>query len=126
MALPSPPPFSDPIPNPSPTIPNVAQEYIVKGPYWDMALSSNFTVTADGQFKYNGSSTVYPTANTSYVTSYSGHVDIGEGLSVVNGDNLQVGTAAGTIPYYVQVAQGKLILGNAFYVNPVTGHLELD
>jgi hypothetical protein len=126
MALPSPPPFSDPIPNPSPTIPNVAAEYIVRGPYWDMKLSSEFTVTADGQFKRVGSSTVYPTANTSYVESYSGHVNIGQGLSVVGGNNLQIGTGAGRIPYYVKVAQGNLILGNAFYVNPSTGHLELD
>jgi len=126
MALPPPPPFSDPIPNPSPTIPNVPQEYIVKGPYWDMKLQTGLEITPQGELKVTGSSTTYPSANTSYVASYSGHVDIGAGLSVVNGNNLQVGTGAGTIPYPVKAAQGYLILGNGFYVDTATGYLGLD
>jgi hypothetical protein len=128
MSLPTPPPFSDPIPNPSPTVPNVPEEYIVKGPYWDMKVmtTSGLSVTSDGKLQVTGSPTVYPSAETSNLASYSGHLDIGNGIGVVEGNNLQIGTGTNTIPYYVKTAQGLLILGNGFDVNSATGTLSQD
>jgi hypothetical protein len=127
MVLPTPPPFTDPIPNPVPTIPNVAQEYLVKGPYWDMKIADpGISVTAEGQIKRTGSGTSYPTAETALIKSSTGYFDIGNGLSVVNGDIFQVGTGAGTLDYYVETSQGRLILGNGFAVNSATGELQLD
>lgn len=127
MSLPTPPPFSDPIPNPSPTIPNVAEEYVVKGPYWSMKIAdAGITVTGDGQIKRTGSTTSYPTAATAQIKSSTGDFSIGNGLSVVNGDIFQVGTGTGTINYYVETSQGHLLLGDGFYVNPSTGNLQLD
>ena len=127
MALPAPPAYTDPIPNPSPTVPNVAQEYIVKGPYWSMKIAdTGISITADGQIKRTGSGTSYPTANTAQIKSSTGYFDIGNGFSVVNGNSFQNGTGAGTLNYYVETSQGKLILGNGFAVNSVTGELELD
>ena len=108
-------------------MPNVAQEYIVKGPYWDMKISdAGITITANGQITRTGSSTSYPTANSAEIKSSTGHFDIGNGLSVVDGDIFQVGTGTGTLDYFVETSQGRLILGNGFNVNPVTGELQLD
>jgi len=127
MALPTPPIYTDPIPNPSPTVPNVAQEYIVKGPYWDMKIAdAGISVSSDGQIKRTGSGTSYPTANTAQIKSSTGYFDIGNGMSVVNGNSFQVGTGAGTLDYYVETSQGRLILGNGFSVNSETGELQLD
>jgi hypothetical protein len=127
MALPTPPLYSNPIPNPSPTIPDGPQEYIVKGPYWNMKIAdAGISVNAGGQILRTGSGTSYPTASTAQIKSSTGYFDIGNGLSVVNGNNFQVGTGAGTRGYYVETSQGWLILGNGFAVNSDSGELELD
>lgn len=127
MPLPTPPLYSDPIPNPSPTIPDVPQEYIVKGPYWSMKIAdAGISITAGGQILQTGSGTSYPTASTAQIQSSTGHFDIGNGLGVVDGNSFQVGTGAGTLDYYVRTFQGWLILGNGFDVNSTTGALTLD
>jgi hypothetical protein len=127
MALPTPPAFTNPIPNPSPTIPNVAAEYVVKGPYWDMKIAdAGIQVTSEGYIARTGSGTSYPTAKYAEISSSTGHFNIGNGLSVVNGNSFQVGTGAGTLSYYVETSQGRLILGNGFYVNSDSGELYLD
>jgi hypothetical protein len=127
MALPTPPSLDTPIPNPQPTIPNVAREYIVKGPYWNMKIAdSGITVTDTGAIKRTGSSTTYSSAATALIGTDNGYFSIGQGMSVVNGNSFQVGTGSGTLPYYIETEQGKLILGNGFYVNSTTGNLELD
>jgi hypothetical protein len=127
MTLPTPPPFNNPIPNPSPTIPDGPPEYIVKGPYWSMKIAdAGISVNAGGQILRTGSGTSYPTASTAQITSSSGHFNIGNGLSVVNGNSFQVGTGAGTLDYYIETSQGLLLLGNGFAVNSTTGELTLD
>lgn len=128
MFLPIPHKLSDPIPNPSPTIPNTPPEHVVKGPYWDMLLRHNggLDVSLDGKFERTGSGTSYPTAEYALVKSNSGYFEVGNGLSVVGGNVLQVGTGGGTLQYYVQTQQGPMQLGNGFYVNPASGTLELD
>jgi hypothetical protein len=127
MSLPTPPPFSEPIPNPSPTVPNVPEEHIVKGPYWSMKIAdSGITVTSDGQVKRTGSTTSYPSSATTEIKGSTGHFSVGDGLSVVDGDIFQVGAGSGTLDYYIETSQGHLILGNGFYVDPSTGNLLLD
>jgi len=100
----------------------------VKGPYWDMKVvtTSGLSVTSGGKLQVTGSPTVYSSAETSNLTSYSGHLNIGNGIGVVGGNNLQIGTGTNTIPYYVKTAQGLLILGNGFDVNSATGTLSQD
>lgn len=126
MALPTPPAFSDPIPNPSPTIPNVAEEYLVKGPYWDMKVTGGLSVTSGGALQVTGASEPGPGADTAEITASTGHLTLGNGLGVVEGNIIQFGAGTGTIPYSIYTNQGPLVLGNSFYVNPSTGNLELD
>jgi hypothetical protein len=87
---------------------------------------AGISVSSDGQIKRTGSGTSYPTANTAQIKSSTGYFDIGNGMSVVNGNSFQVGTGAGTLDYYVETSQGRLILGNGFSVNSETGELQLD
>lgn len=127
MGLPTPPGFSNPIPNPSPTIPNVPAKKLLKGPYWYLEIAdAGISVSADGTLSRTGSSTSYATAKDTTPKTDIGHLEVGNGLSVVGGDSLQVGTGAGTIPYYIETEQGWLLLGNGFYVDPATGNLTLD
>ena len=100
----------------------------MKGHFWDMKVMTTcgLSVTSDGKLQVTGSPTVYPSAETSNLASYSGHLDIGNGIGVVEGNNLQIGTGTNTIPYYVKTVQGLLILGNGFDVNSATGTLSQD
>ena len=127
MFLPIPHKLSDPIPNPSPAIPNTPPEHVVKGPYWDMLLAAGqLDISLDGEFERTGSGTSYPTADTALVKTNVGYAQVGNGLSVVGGNVLQVGTGGGALQYNIQTQQGPMPLGSGFYVNSTSGNLELD